>query len=247
MNRGSELTLGRNEVVTFGGDRTLVDFPVTAPRLPGVLGTLTARSDHWSISNHTGAVTMVVENLRGQGFATVTPGMYQVPMPFSDARVLVLARSGLVGFTVHTDLYLGARGIAGRRNGAAVLDEDTKYFLVLVALCEPALRFGTMVSVPTSREIAATLRRLDQCQDMSPEAVQYHLHYVLNHKLREHVHHFCRLRGRSGFRHQRVMLAELSMRFNLVSREHLRLLEPELPPRPERRRPPTRHGSRPTG
>jgi serine/threonine-protein kinase len=245
--------LGRGEVVRFGGDPALVDFLVTAPQLPGVLGTLTTRSDHWSITNHTEAVTMVVENLRGQGFATVPPSTDNVPMPFSDARVLILARSELVGFTVHTGLYAdAARNAGGRVDGATVLDEDTKYFLVLVALCEPALRFGTMVSVPTSREIATTLRRLDQCQDMSPQAVQYHLHYVLNHKLRDHVHHFSRLRGRSvtGARHQRGILAELSMRFNLVSREHLRLLEPATvtrPPPAGRHRSPTRHGPRPPG
>lgn len=245
-----QLTLGRGEEVTFGGDPARVDFHVEAPQLPGVLGTLATRPDHWSITNHTDTVTMVVENLRGQGFATVPPNTDNVPMPFGAARVLILARSGLAGFTVHTGLYgEAARDEIGRLD--PVLDEDTKYFLVLVALCEPALRFGTMVSVPTSREIAVTLSRLDQCQDMSPQAVQYHLHYVLNRKLRDHLHHFSRLRGRTvtGARHQRVLLAELSLRFNLVSREHLRLLEPadERPPAAGHHRPPTRHGARQPG
>jgi hypothetical protein len=224
------LMLARGARVTFGGEPAIVDFPVRTSQLPDLLGTLTAWPDHWSITNHSDAVTMVIENLNGQGFATVLPGTDNVPMPFTDARVLILGPSGLIGFVVRTDLYARAGRVDGRQSSTAVLDEDTKYFLVLVALCEPALRFGTMVSVPTSREIAAKLRRLDQCQDMTPEAVQYHLHYVLNHKLGEHVRHFSRLRGRAAggvqFRHQRVMLAELSMRFNLVSREHLRLLEP---------------------
>jgi hypothetical protein len=225
-----QLTLGRRDEVTFGGDPALVDFPVNASQLPGVLGTLTAQPGHWSITNHTDAVTMVVENLRGQGFATVMPRMDNMPMPFSNARVLILASSGLVGFTVHTGLYTDAtRDAGGNLAAVSLLDEGTKYFLVLVALCEPALRFGTTVSVPTSREIARTLRRLDQCRDMSPQAVQYHLHYVMNHKLRDHIRHFSLLRGSKsviGARYQRVLLAELSMRFNLVSRKHLRLLDP---------------------
>jgi len=231
---GRTRRLRPGEVLTFGGDPERVDLPFPAARLPGVLGRLTVTDDQWLITNHSDDTPLVVENARdGQGFTTILPGAAGVPIPFADARVVALSRVGLVGFAVHTDLYAGEPAAVERPDQHAdttLLDQDKKYFLVLVALCEPGLRSGATTFIPTSRQIAATLRRLEPCRDMTTAAVQYHLHYLLTCKLHDHVLHHYRVRGvravgRHG-RYRRAVLVELALRFNLVSRRHLTLLEP---------------------
>jgi hypothetical protein len=61
------------------------------------------------------------------------------------------------------------------------LDETAKFFLILVALCEPRLRDCASVALPTAGEIVERLRgRLD----LTRAAVNHHIDYLAIEKLR---------------------------------------------------------------
>jgi hypothetical protein len=102
------------------------------------------------------------------------------------------------------------------------LDPTSKYFLVLLALCEPRLR-GTSSAVPGVGEVLERLRPLESCRDLTRSAVNYHIDYLATVKLR--------LRddsedpaGRTGGKRQE--LVTFALRFDLVGEEHLALLPP---------------------
>jgi hypothetical protein len=215
---------------TFGGDASLVDLPL--PGTPGLLGRVSAGDGHWSVSNYSGDTPLVVEDTQdGQGYATVQPGAEAVPVPFAHARVVTLSCAGVVGFTVDSDLYDLPAAPQRARGSLPLLDTTAKYFAVLVALCEPALRYGSAALIPTSKEIAHALRHVPACGDITVEAVQYHVHYLLNVKLRAHVDHHCALRGaprpERRDQYRRAVLVDLALRFCLVRPAHLRLLAPD--------------------
>jgi hypothetical protein len=221
------VTLRPGETVTFGhepGDagRTLTLEQTGVPRRAGVI---TAAMDHWLLTNLSHDRTLLVDNPEGAGeHVKVTPRRIDAPIPFEIARLLVPAGGGSVKLVVfaaqHRFLDPDSRTSAGgtTTSPAFALDETAKYFLVLVALCEPRLRDSVSMGLPTDEEIVARLRHLPGCGELTRSAINFHLEYLTHTKL-------C-LRHPAGDkpRSRRADLATFALRFDLVHFDHLRLL-----------------------
>ena len=149
------LRMGPDESAEFGRGSPGRPVPIPLPD-QGVsrrAGELTAAADYWRLSNFSRSATYVVENLEGAGeHVKVAPGRLGAPVPFEFSRVVLPSLGGGCHFKVFAPqhAYLD-RGPAGPRGEHTVspfaLDATAKYFLVLVALCEPRLR-GTSAAVP---------------------------------------------------------------------------------------------------
>ena len=100
------------------------------------------------------------------------------------------------------------------------LDESAKYFLVLVALCEPRLRDASTVAIPSVPEVVERLQPRPDCRDLSAAAVNSHIDYLARVKLR--VKEPAEDAGRLEWK--REALVALALRFGLVGEEHLVLL-----------------------
>jgi hypothetical protein len=142
--------------------------------------------------------------------------------------VVIPARQEFVTFTVfapmHTYVDPGTDGaLSGDRTVAAFrLDESSKYFLVLVALCEPRLRDESHVAIPTIERVVERLRPLPSCRDLTAAAVTFHIDYLARAKLRVKQEPVAGASGRLDTK--RAALVSLALRFNLVREDHLRLL-----------------------
>ena len=121
-------------------------------------GELTAAEDYWLITNLSAEASYVVDNPEGGGeYITVAPRRIAAPVPFEFARVSLPTRERPAEFLVfapqHAYAEAGASLEGDRTVAAFALDETAKYFLILVALCEPRLRDGASVALPTADEI----------------------------------------------------------------------------------------------
>ncbi|MEW1913342.1 serine/threonine protein kinase [Kitasatospora sp. NPDC085895] len=229
------LRMGPDDCADFG--RGAPGRPVAIP-LPdqGVsrrAGELTAASDYWRLSNFSRSATYVVENLEGAGeHLKVAPGRLGAPVPFEFSRVVLPSLGGGCHFKVfapqHAYLDRAQAGPPGEHTVSPfALDATAKYFLVLVALCEPRLR-GTSAAVPGVGDVVERLRGGPGAAGPSRSAVNYHIDYLAESKLR------LRPEGSedgAGPLRKREELVDLALRFDLVREEHLALL----PSRRERR------------
>jgi hypothetical protein len=189
-------------------------------------GTITAVGDHWLLTNLTRDRTLLVENPEGAGeHVKVAPGRLDAPIPFELARLLVPVEGGPVKLVVfapqHRFVDPDSPTPAGgpTTSHAFTLDETAKYFLVLIALCEPRLRDSASQALPTDEEIAARLQHLPGCGELSRSAVNFHLEYLADTKFR--------LRSSSADKptSRRADLVSLALRFDLVRYDHLQLLD----------------------
>jgi serine/threonine-protein kinase len=142
------LRLGPGETADFGRGAPGRPVPVALPD-PGVsrcAGQITAAEDYWRLSNFSRLVTYVVENLEGAGeHVKVAPGRLGAPVPFEFSRVVLPSRDGEACFKVFAPQHAYLDGQQGPGGGEPTmspfaLDPTSKYFLVLLALCEPRLR-----------------------------------------------------------------------------------------------------------
>ena len=191
-------------------------------------GELTAAEDYWRLSNFSTSATYVVENLEGAGeHVKIAPGRLGAPVPFEFSRVLLPSVGDGTHFKVFAPQHAYLDGASGPCSGEHTvspfaLDPTSKYFLVLLALCEPRLRSAS-AAVPGATEVVERLRGLPDCRELTRSAVNYHIDYLAAAKLR--------LRGdgptadanRPGG-HKREELVALALRFDLVREEHLTLL-----------------------
>ncbi|MFJ3669618.1 serine/threonine protein kinase [Streptomyces sp. NPDC090106] len=193
-------------------------------------GRLEAAEDYWRLSNFSRDAAYVVENLEGAGeYITVAPGRLGAPVPFEFSRVVLPALDGTAEFKVFAPQHAyrderSAPGAGEQTVHPYALDVTAKYFLVLVALCEPRLRDASDTALPGAGDIAERLRPLESCRGLTRSAVNYHIDYLA----------FAKLRldpgdepggdgaGRTGVK--RARLASLALRFGLVREEHLALL-----------------------
>jgi hypothetical protein len=222
------VTLQPGEVLTFGrqpGDGRLA-LKLEQDGAPRRAGTITAVSDHWLLTNLSRDRTLLVENPEGAGeHVKVAPGRVDAPIPFELSRVLVPADRGSVKLVVFAPQhrFIDPTSVASTGSPttgpAFALDETAKYFLVLVALCEPRLRDSASMALPTDDEIVARLQPLPECGELSRSAVNFHIEYLARTKLR--------LRSSSAEQptSRRADLAACALRFDLVRHEHLRLLD----------------------
>jgi len=224
------LHLGPGETADFG--RGGPDDPVQVA-LPdsGVsrhAGQITAAEDYWRLSNYSSHVTYVVENMEGAGeHIKVAPGRLGAPVPFEFSRVVLPSRDGEVHFKVFAPEHMYLDTGVGVRSGEPTqspfaLDQTAKYFLVLLALCEPRLRDPSSGAIPGVSEVLERLRPLESCQDLTRSAVNYHIEYLATVKLRLRTDD----ERAGGTNHKRAELVALALRFDLVREEHLALLRP---------------------
>lgn len=232
--RPALLHLGPGEVAEFGRGE-----PGRPPAIPltdqGVsrrAGEVTAAEDYWRLSNFSTSATYVVENLEGAGeHVKVAPGRLGAPVPFEFSRVLLPALGEPVAFKVFAPQHAYLEGEPAASEGEMTvspfaLDPTSKYFLVLLALCEPRLRSPSAAVVPGVTDVLARLRSLPSCRGLTRSAVNYHIDYLVATKLRlrdtpdEAPDDAARAGGK------REELVALALRFDLVREEHLALLPP---------------------
>jgi hypothetical protein len=216
-----------------------VDLVLAHPGVSRVAGEIVAAASYWYLSNFSSRSFYLVENPEGAGeHVKVAPGRERVPIPFEISDVVIPAGRATVTFQVYApDQPCLVRRAGIDDAGEHVLGECTvpsfpldrmaKYFLVLVALCEPKLRGRAMAALPTAGEVAGRLRSVPGCEDLTGRAVDFHIDYLVRHKLRLRVEP-----EGTGFAPRRELLAGFALRFGLVHEDDLRLL-----PRPVRRGP----------
>ncbi|MEU9831946.1 FHA domain-containing protein [Streptosporangium sp. NPDC048047] len=224
-----ELAVGQDATFGRGADGYPVDIRLPNPGVSRLAGRVRAVEDHWTISNLSATATYVVENPEGGGeFVKVAPRRLDMPVPFEFARVVVPGTQGSASFMVFASQHAYADpGIPEPGHGEATtaafsLDETTKYFLILVALCEPRLRDSSTVVIPTVPEILERLHGLPQCPDLTRSAVNFHIDYLARTKLRVKEPSEGGAPAKADW--QRAALVSLALRFDLVREEHLALL-----------------------
>lgn len=218
LRPGDRLRFGR------GAPDADIDLRVPAAGVSRHAGQIHAERDYWLLTNASATSTYVIENLEGAGeHIKVGPGRIEAPIPFELSRLVLPTRDEPYALNVYAPQhgYLDPRAPSG---GAATerpfsLDESAKYFLVLVALCEPRLREPATVRIPPSDEVADRLS--SSTMRMSRSAVDYHIDYLARAKLRLEPPS-----DGSGARleHKRESLVALALRFDLVREDHLALL-----------------------
>ena len=221
---GQEATFGR------GTDEHPVDIRLADTGVSRLAGRIRAVEDYWLVSNLSRSATYVVENPEGAGeFIKVAPRRLDMPVPFEFARVVLPVEKAHVSFMVfapeqaYADAALVDRPSGEQTVAAFSLDETAKYFLVLVALCEPRLRDSSAVVIPSTPEVVDRLGGLESCQGMTRAAVNFHIDYLARTKLR--VKEPAEAAGAASKADwQRAALVSLALRFNLVREEHLGLL-----------------------
>ncbi|MEE1825664.1 serine/threonine protein kinase [Streptomyces sp. BE20] len=234
--RPALLHLGPGEAVEFGRGEPgrPIGVPIADQGVSRRAGEITAAEDYWRLSNFSATATYVVENLEGAGeHVKVAPGRLGAPVPFEFSRILLPALGEPVAFKVFAPQHAYLDGVPGSPAGAGgertvspfALDPTSKYFLVLLALCEPRLRSPSAAAVPGATEVVARLRALPACAGLTRSAVNYHIDYLVASKLR--------LReapedgpGEGGAGGKREELVALALKFDLVREEHLTLLPP---------------------
>jgi len=211
-----------------------VDIELDDEGVSRLAGEISAVEDYWLISNLSADSSYVVDNPEGAGeYLMIAPRRIAAPIPFEFARVSVPAPKRPVEFLVFAPQHAFAEpdelgGPSGDRTLAAFsLDETAKYFLILVALCEPRLLDGASVELPTAGDIVDRLRAHEQCADLTRHGVNHHIDYLAIEKLRVKP-------SGSGaperLNTKREALVAIALRYGIVRDEHRRML----PPRPLR-------------
>ena len=203
--RGGEITVGTDQALTAGR--------------------IHAFGDYWLMSNSGAVGTYCVENLEGAGeYVKVRPGSVRVPIPFELSRVTLSVGAGDNSFTV----YAPERRATAEPDTAGIplLDEESRYFQVLVCLCEPRLRDCGVAAVPTPAQVSARLSAADR--PLGRSAVNYHIDYLAT-KLG-----IVAPRGMTRA-WKRDTLVTLALKFDLVRPEHLALIPGPVPDRPRPR------------
>lgn len=221
------IDLSEGECVDFGRD------PSSGGWKPGALprvGAFEVEDDRLVISNFTTSTTFVIENLEGGSeLVKARPRHMGVSVPFEMSRILIPAGMDvfeLKAFGPEPPMLDVERATDDDNGPLPRLDTSSKYFAVLVALCEPRLRGNSMAAVPSVQEVVTRLQGTDLFSLASRSSINYHIDYLVEQKVP--VTRWAK-HGDDGRRHsKREALVAFALRFDLVSDEHLDLL-PQLP------------------
>ena len=190
------------------------------------LGNVVAHDRFWEMSNYSANATFVVENIEsGSELIKIRPRRIFVPIPFEMTRVSILENERVHEFHVHApeplelDKLTGGPAVSIRR---VPLDTASKYFLVLVALCEPKLRGFPMAPVPSVQDVVRRLRSTTKFRNANRNSVNYHIDYLV--KVRLKLVKFAALQEEQRLYAKREALVSFAMRHDLVKEEHLSLL-----------------------
>lgn len=222
MSPGQSAEFGR------GAPGAPLPIPLHDPGVSRCAGQITAVEDYWRLSNYSSVATYVVENLEGAGeHIKVAPGRIGAPVPFELSRVVLPSVGDPVEFKVFAPQHAYADPGCDPSSGEPTatpfsLNPTAKYFLVLLALCEPRLRSASSAAVPGVGGVVERLRPLPSCHDLTRSAVNYHIDYLVTTKLRMREERD----GPSGDGGKRERLVSLALRFDLVREEHLSMLPP---------------------
>jgi|SRR5689334_526870 len=219
LRPGETLTFGR------GGGRD-VDVVVSGCGVSRLAGAVRASDDFWLISNFSSHFTYVIRNPQGAGeFVKLAPRRLEMPVPFEFADVMLPVGGEAPAFRVLAPRHAYADpdlepSTEGEQTVAAFpLDETARYFLILVAMCEPRLLDASSVVIPTVPEIIERLCQVGYPR-LTRTSVNFHIEYLARHKLR--VKPADGLGGKADW--QRAALVSLALRFNLVGHHHRALL-----------------------
>lgn len=223
------LRLGPGDIVDFGRGTpdTTVPIVLDDPAVSRRAGQILATEDYWRLSNFSRATTYAVENLEGAGeHVKVAPGRVGAPVPFEFSRVVLPGVHKESSFKVFATEHAFQDGEPRSADGEPTLspfalDPTSKYFLVLLALCEPRLRDASSGAVPGVGDVLERLRPLERCRDLTRSAVNFHIDYLAREKLR--LRNDTAEPGRWGGG-KREELVAFALRFDLVRESHLALL-----------------------
>ena len=227
--RVRELAPGQAATFGRGAARSPVDIVLPDAAISRVAGRILAVEDHWLVSNLSARSTYVIENPEGGGeFIKVAPRRLEMPVPFEFSRVVVPGTDRSTTFYVfapqHTyaDIAAMPDGSADATRTSFPLDETAKYFLILLALCEPRLRTASSPVIPTAPEILDRLRGLPAAAGLTRAAVNFHIGYLARDKLRVKTPDDTESTKADW---QRSALVSLALQFDLVREEHLAMLD----------------------
>ena len=223
-----ELAPGQAATFGRGSPQSPVDIVLPDAAISRVAGRILAVEDHWLVSNLNARSTFVIENPEGGGeFVKVAPRRLEMPVPFEFARVVVPGTDRAAAFYVFAPQHIYA-DIAATPDGSVdatrtsfPLDETAKYFLILLALCEPRLRNASSPLIPTAPEILERLARVPAAAGLTRAAVNFHIGYLAREKLRVKTPDDAE-KAKADW--QRSALVSLALQFDLVREEHLALL-----------------------
>jgi len=219
---GGQLGLKPGERLRFGfSPRSGAFEPKTARKI----GELVASNDHWSLTNYTSNSTFVVENLEGGSeVIKVGPRRQNVIVPFEMSRALFPVKNGLTELKIFgtPPNLLTDEAVVDAPPISTRLDEASKYFFVLVALCEPRLRGSSMAAVPSVQEVVERLRCLEQFKDANRSSINYHVDYLRERKLP--VKQWATSFEGGRLHSKREALVSFALRFDIVTSDHLMLL-----------------------
>lgn len=223
--------LAPGDEVSFGRSRRAADIVLDDPAVSRIAGRIRAVAAYWTVSNLSSRATYIVENPEGGGeFLKVAPRRLDMPVPFEIARLVLPTAGAPVSFTVfapeHAYQPEAEPVTKAATKSAFSLNESAKYFLVLVALCEPRLRDGASVVLPTVPQIVERLRALESCRGLTRAAVNFHIDYLARTKLRVRDPE---AEGDAKADWQRAALVATALRFDLVRDEHLAMLPSRRP------------------
>jgi hypothetical protein len=221
LNSGEQLSFG----VSPGGSFD--------PTGVSTVGKLEFTESACFVSNYTRTSTFAVENVvGGMELVKVPPRQHRMMLPFEISRILIPSRFGVADAKVfgRSPRLLDPTQCVDTTESLVSLDEESKYFAVLVALCEPRLRGHSMAAVPSVQEIVDRISGSKRFADANRSSINYHIDYLVNEKLL--VTRLARYIGDGRMHSKREALAAFALRFDLVREEHLSLL-PKLQRRSE--------------
>nr|WP_202122768.1 serine/threonine protein kinase [Streptomyces sp. BA2] len=223
------LRLAPGDTVDFGRGtpETPVPLMLDDPAVSRRAGQITATEDYWRLSNFSQTSTYAVENLEGAGeHIRVSPGRIGAPVPFEFSRVVLPGVDKESSFKVFATEHVFQDGEPPPFRGEPTLspfalDPTSKYFLVLLALCEPRLRNASSSAVPGVGDVLERLHALEGCRELTRSAVNFHIDYLASVKLRLRSDETPPNRWGGGKRDELIAFA---LRFDLVRESHLALL-----------------------
>ncbi len=190
------------------------------------IGAFEVSDHHLLVSNFTTSTTFVIENLEGgTELVKARPRQLGMVIPFEMSRVLIPSGESISELTVFTPppRLLGPDQAATVAESAmSRLDPASKYFAVLVALCEPRLRGSSMAAVPSVQEVVERLKGIKQFRGANRSSINYHIDYLTDQKLP--VSQWAKYVDEGRMHSKREALVAFSLRFDLVREEHLGLL-----------------------
>lgn len=212
----------------FGRDPSTGAFK---PDVQPLVGSIEVEDCRLVVSNYTASTTFVIENLEGgTELVKARPRHVRMTVPFEMFRILIpagLTMLELTAFGPEPPMLHADDATEDADGPVPQLDTASKYFAVLVALCEPRLRGNSMAAVPSVQELVARLRETELFKLANRSSINYHIDYLVDQKIP--VTRWAKY-GDHGRRHsKREALVAFALRFDLVGEHHLDLL-----PHPQR-------------